>query len=283
MMRDERVSNLRVERNWERLVRLLFLTILAAACLAFAFSMILDRHRSRLERVPLIRSRKRWFGYGDILLMAPETRGPKKDKKPFSWKSYLRSVGIQLGTNSPFTHVAMVVMDPKGDPWVWEIASDGVRFTPLQEFFERKVEIGCKVGWRRLVSPKTNKRDTSKLLWEFASANSEIPYSSHFLAVWIERHSVVLGSTTRPPESTAPLFRGRKGPVELAAPQPNQGHFCSSLLAVALEEIGVCDWHRARLPGYWPFPKDFSGLALEAATLPSHDWDPLVLVSGIPS
>jgi hypothetical protein len=175
----------------------------------------------------------------------------------------------------------MVVKDTVGDPWVWEIASEGVKFTPFQQFFERKVETGCRVGWRRLISPRTRRLEISASLWDFAISHSDTPYSTHFFAVWIERHSVALGSTVRPPESTAPVLGRRR--KDLVAPRPNQGHFCSSLLAVALEELGVCDWHRARLPGYWPFPKDFAGLALEAATLPGFDWDPLVVVSGIPS
>lgn len=268
-----------------RILLLCFVILILGACVAFVATCALERYHSKLSRYPKVSLRKRRFSSGDLLLLAPPNgRDPLEEK--VSWSAWWRQAGIKLGTRSPFTHAAMVCRSPvDGSVWVWDITPQrGVAKTRLEDFFAAKLARKYEIGWRHLVVPRSAKGDFERRLWQATEDRAGTPYSSDFIGVWLERNSLTLGSTDRPPNSAAPGFPSvfpsdRRRFLDRVS---QQGYFCSSLLANLLEELGVCDWHRAKLPGYWPFPRDLANAPLDVSTLPAYDWDPVSLCLDLP-
>lgn len=163
--------------------------------------------------------------------------------------SSLDSTGIEIISNSPFSHTTMVIVDPgSGDRYLLQAANVGLDADP---FAGGTIHAGVQAGelrstmltllnykdvptWRRYAGANQNDPAFISAVWNLAKSFDGIPFPD-----------VPLGMA-------AELFAGRFENIEITT-----SLFCSGLAGLMFKRLGIID---PTVPCNAYFPKDFSSL-----------------------
>lgn len=181
------------------------------------------------------------------------------------------STSIKWATQSPWTHVGLVIAEPgRGFPCLWEASRDtniddldsgharpGVQLVPLQD---RLREYEGRVALRRLLDVELGSGELQALAQLRAGLVSR-PYRDsklELMAAGYARAALRLGAAARrivglpEPQALRPVQRAGQA-LEQAA-----GVFCSELVAQAYQELGLIRCSRRGRPAHLYTPADFS-------------------------
>ncbi len=163
--------------------------------------------------------------------------------------SSLNSTGIEIISNSPFSHTTMVIVDPgTGDRYLLQAANVGLGDDP---FAGGTSHAGVQAGllrstmltllnykdvptWRPYTGTNQNDPAFISAVWNLAKSFDAIPFPD-----------VPLGMA-------AELFAGRVENIEITT-----SLFCSGLAGLMFKRLGIID---PAVPCNAYFPKDFSSL-----------------------
>jgi hypothetical protein len=192
------------------------------------------------------------------------------------------SLAVELGTLTPFSHVAMVIRDTNGDKYLFQSVIEALGNDPLSprdpshtgvQAYDLKQAVldlydgGDFPSWRRLTTwPQRNDRT----IWDAATAIDGIPFPV------VKDASGSMESLPTLAWVLALWFAGRYEDTSIPSPL-----FCSGAVASVLQAASILE--RTYPPnGY--MPADFSSITASCATwAPGIAWADDLLITDLPS